>query len=89
VWAAGAPVEGYNGVSASISADWTSRLFTASAIIDLTPDAEYSLTGGDYEGEFLLTTSTGEIVTARGPVTIISPGSGEPPGDYQTGGGLE
>jgi hypothetical protein len=85
LWAAGAPAAGYNGAAAALTSDPSSRLFTASAIIDLTSGAEYPLAGGIYVGEFLVTTSTGEVISAGGKV-IIS-GLYPPPGEYEIDGG--
>ncbi len=88
LWAAGYPAAGYNAITAALSADPSSRLFTASAIIDLTPDAEYPLEPGDYYGEFLIVTSASETVSAHGSVTILAPESQRPPGEVDIGGGL-
>ena len=87
LWANGMPADGYSGISAELAADSSGRLYTAYAIIDLTPETAYPLLPGIYRGEFLLTTSNGEIIGARGPVTIVS-AAADPPGEYGTGGGL-
>jgi hypothetical protein len=87
LWAAGTPAAGYDAAVASLAADSSGRLYTSSATIDLTPGADHPLEGGIYYGEFLVTTSTGEIVAARGEVRILMPGADGPP-EYQTGGGI-
>ena len=86
--AAGVPAAGYNAAAATLSAEPSGRLFTASATIDQTPDAESPLLAGDYYGEFLVATSAGDTVAARGQITIIAPDAARPPGEYDIGGGL-
>jgi len=88
LWAAGSPAAGYNGAAAALTADPSGRLYTIAAVIDLTSGAEYPLDGGIYYGEFLVASSTGLIIAARGQVTILTPEAEPPPGDYQTGGGV-